>query len=582
MAPAPPPISPGAAPSPSALSNSERRRAAIDKGRNIVICFDGTANSFNQYKTNIVKIFTFLEKETPEQLCYYQTGVGTYLGPGWTNGLLSWFGKVADEGVAWDLDRHVMGGYSYLQNYYNDGDRIYLFGFSRGAYTARALALKLLPQGMLYTVGLLPKGMPEQVPFAYNIFKTGKESTEYKRSFCRAVNIEFLGVFDTVASVGAVYPRVLPFSSDNHITKTFRHAMSLDEHRAKFRSNPWHMTVDPEVEGDDANEPDTGVIRTTLAHLKKKQLSEDERIALDKDRQELDHEEGLDKRPPTDVKEVWFSGDHCDIGGGNAKDSDPHALSNIALRWMLKEIIATDAGLIFRRSALERAGIDIDDLVQAAERTKIEDARHKIKVTQAKIDAGTLPGSSTAVQEHIIAPAQATLAKAAVDPDATLKVSSGDRGTIAHVKDSDDGELAINQVESESLMERWQSTNVNNVPDAQCQGSDALKTPSFWWLLELLPFVDSNQDENGVWKNSFRINLFRPRNIQRPPSHSNPNSKYNPSKQGVSISDAPALFHVSVKYRMESEECAKKSWFGKKIAYRPRAWPPAGDPIYVE
>lgn len=50
--------------------------------------------------------------------------------------------------------------------------------------------------------------------------------------------IEFIGVFDTVSSVGALYPRVLPFSSDNHITKTFRHAMSLDEHRAVRSPSP--------------------------------------------------------------------------------------------------------------------------------------------------------------------------------------------------------------------------------------------------------------------------------------------------------------------------------------------------------
>lgn len=131
---------------------------------------------------------------------------------------------------------------------------------------------------MLYTVGLLPRAMPEQVPFAYEIFKKGKErfvlaqsssgsdsvsghhrpspvsslnllfplfrfpssdpfyprtfSTAYKRAFSRTVTIEFIGVFDTVSSVGAIFPKVLPFSSDNHITKTFRHALALDEHRA--------------------------------------------------------------------------------------------------------------------------------------------------------------------------------------------------------------------------------------------------------------------------------------------------------------------------------------------------------------
>jgi len=80
----------------------------------------------------------------------------------------------------------------------------------------------------------------------------------------------------------------------------------------KFRSNPWHLTVNPDIEDED-NRPEAGVIRTAIDHIKghHHQLTEDEHIALNKDRQELDHEEGLDKRPPTDVKEVWFSGCHC-------------------------------------------------------------------------------------------------------------------------------------------------------------------------------------------------------------------------------------------------------------------------------
>lgn len=67
-----------------------------------------------------------------------------------------------------------------------------------------------------------------------------------------------------------------------------------------------------------------------------------------------------------------------DVGGGNAKDTDEHSLANIALKWMIKEIIASETGLIFRRSAMERANMNLDELLAAAERTKMQDARHKV------------------------------------------------------------------------------------------------------------------------------------------------------------------------------------------------------------
>jgi hypothetical protein len=84
----------------------------------------------------------------------------------------------------------------------------------------------------------------------------------------------------------------------------------------------------------------------------------------------------------------------------------------------------------------------------------------------------------------------------------------------------------------------------------------------------------------------FSINRGRPRDIPKPPDHSNPNSKHNDSDKGVNISDAPALFHVSVKQRMESPECNVATWRSlwrkKNKPYRPRAWPKTGDPVYVE
>ena len=92
------------------------------------------------------------------------------------------------------LDTHIMGGYSFLMNNYQDGDKICIFGFSRGAYTARALA------GMLTNIGLLPKSNNEQVPFAWKLYtkagETASGSAErYKRMFSRSVKVDFLGIW---------------------------------------------------------------------------------------------------------------------------------------------------------------------------------------------------------------------------------------------------------------------------------------------------------------------------------------------------------------------------------------------------
>ena len=101
--------------------------------------------------------------------------------------------ELADEAVAWYLDHHVMQGYQFLMQNYHEGDKIIFFGFSRGAYTARALA------GMLYSVGLLPRDNLQQISFAYKMYaKTGttkgrEQAALFKKTFSRTVVIEFIG-----------------------------------------------------------------------------------------------------------------------------------------------------------------------------------------------------------------------------------------------------------------------------------------------------------------------------------------------------------------------------------------------------
>lgn len=97
---------------------------------------------------------------------------------------------------------------------------------------------------MVHKVGLLPACNHQQVPFAYKMFTSTTDlgwaqSTLFKKAFSMDVDIEFIGVWDTVCSVGLI-PRRLPFTTNNTAIKTFRHAISLDERRAKFKANHYN------------------------------------------------------------------------------------------------------------------------------------------------------------------------------------------------------------------------------------------------------------------------------------------------------------------------------------------------------
>ncbi|GAA5998543.1 T6SS phospholipase effector Tle1-like catalytic domain-containing protein [Rhodotorula paludigena] len=298
----PPPFEPR----PSYVRCAPRSRASAAGGRRLICCFDGTGNAFGTNITNVPTLFSLASEDPDRQLLYYQTGIGTAIGTHeaiWTPGKV-WqkISETVDEGIAWSLGQHICAGYQFLMNHWRPGDEIFLLGFSRGAYTARALA------GMLQQVGLLPAGNEESIPLAFSIYKRKantplvpeKETLAegFKRTFSRDVEVHFVGVWDTVASVGAIIPRTLPFANSSTFIHIFRQALALDEGRARY--NPQHWIHDPPSPGAD--------------------------------------------RPPTDVKEVWFTGAHSNVGGGEfpyTGDVNP-ALSHLSLRWMLRE--AVEAG----------------------------------------------------------------------------------------------------------------------------------------------------------------------------------------------------------------------------------------------
>jgi uncharacterized protein (DUF2235 family) len=190
------------------------------------------------------------------QYHYYQPGIGTYVtstslsSPGRIQKIKSAYSKAKAAALGSTLADHVMGGYKYLMQYYFPGDRIYFFGFSRGAYVARFLA------EMLDTIGLLETGNEEMVRFAWEIFakwqrrrpSTSEDQVNdeklvvFRETFCRPISqICFLGLFDTVNSVPRFENAWMQRSQFPYTARTTAkvicHAVSIDERRAKFRQD---------------------------------------------------------------------------------------------------------------------------------------------------------------------------------------------------------------------------------------------------------------------------------------------------------------------------------------------------------
>ncbi|KAF2150655.1 hypothetical protein K461DRAFT_229140 [Myriangium duriaei CBS 260.36] len=290
------------------------------KKRRLVLCFDGTGNKFlgNESDTNIIKIYERLNREDGDQFHYYQPGIGTYVehqssnsstGNLWTR-IKSKIITTVDQAVGTSFVHHVLAGYRFIMRYYTEGDLIYIFGFSRGAYTARFLS------EMLFSIGLLSRGNEEMVRFAWDTFsdyqrsrgnvpQTTKDKAhkvymdKFKKTFCRPeVEVYFLGLFDCVNSVGQFEVPFFSKSFDSVATppaKYIRHAISIHERRLKFKPALFLM--------DDA-EPCPGV------DLQRSQ-----------------------------IKEVWFAGNHADVGGGwPLNKNQRHLLSDTPLEWMLQEL----------------------------------------------------------------------------------------------------------------------------------------------------------------------------------------------------------------------------------------------------
>ena len=267
--------------------------------RNIVICCDGTGNEYGENNTNVAKLFGLLIKDDREkQVGYYDPGVGTFSSPGAMTHTAKWFTKMIGLAFAYGLTANVEDAYRYLMNNFRDDDRLFLFGFSRGAFTVRALA------GMLHRCGLLTKGSDNLVPYASRVYKGNKDKVAagFKKTFSRECKPHFVGVWDTVKSVGLLRPRRFPNAKLNPDVLYGRHAIAVDEKRSQYRPNLWESPA-----------------------------------------------------PHQSIEQVWFPGVHSDVGGSYREAG----LSNIALHWMAKE--ACSCGLLIDKTALSKFECNYDD-----------------------------------------------------------------------------------------------------------------------------------------------------------------------------------------------------------------------------
>ncbi|QJX09979.1 DUF2235 domain-containing protein [Rhizobium brockwellii] len=277
-------------------------------GKNIVVLFDGTGNEIASDETNILRLARAVLNDGEKQIFFYDPGVGTQGAPSTDLMSRQELIKLLGLGIGIGVYDKIGAAYKFLMERYERGDRLYFFGFSRGAYIARALA------GMVAKLGIMEKGRDNLIPYAVKLYADPRNlelARNFSDTFCkREADIEFLGLFDTVKSVFRFEPRVPQFTSvvlprtfSNPAVRTLRHALAIDEKRRFFRTNMW------KTEQSDS-------------------LS-------------------------TDVKQVWFAGVHSDIGGGYPKAES--GLSSFSLEWMLKE--ASIAGLLLDPSQTAVAAI---------------------------------------------------------------------------------------------------------------------------------------------------------------------------------------------------------------------------------
>jgi len=266
--------------------------------KKLAVFFDGTWNRADQHTlnglpcpTNVTKLFEATPADDSKgnpQIVHYVPGVGT-----------RWSERLSGGGFGYGISDNIKEGYTFLVSNYEQGDQVYIFGFNRGAYTARSLA------GMIRNVGILKREKLPLVKEAYDHYKN--RSPEWHPNAQASVafrqqhtwggeTIRFLGVFDTVGALGAPFGIILGWIVDklfrcsfhdtqlSSIIESAYHALAIDERRLPFLPT----LMDPNKRHD-----------------------------------------------PSNFEQKWFPGVHSNVGGGYTNTG----LSDLALEWITGKAI---------------------------------------------------------------------------------------------------------------------------------------------------------------------------------------------------------------------------------------------------
>ncbi len=273
--------------------------------KRIVVCADGTwnrpeKNLKEDVPTNVIRLARAVSPVAgdgmPQQV-FYDWGLGSYHD--------EWSAGTMGSGI----HKNIMDGYRYIVQNYSPGDELFLFGFSRGAYTVRSLC------GLINNCGILKRPDARLIQTAFDHYKRqgpqyapkGTKSIAFRKSHAHpSKEVRFLGVFDTVGALGIPFSWLGWLNAEDEFYDSkmgpnvciARHALAIDERRYDFEA-----TI-------------------------------------------------LQSRRNLDLKQVWFVGVHSDVGGGYKPDKGGKLLSDITLGWMMGE--AEQAGLSFEKHLSRR------------------------------------------------------------------------------------------------------------------------------------------------------------------------------------------------------------------------------------
>ncbi len=279
--------------------------------KRIITCSDGTWNlpgdieGGKLIRTNVQKTFEAICNEDGagiHQIKFYDEGIGT-------SGTRT--KRMFDGATGAGIDQNIIDIYKFICWNYSQGDEIYLFGFSRGAYTARSLA------GMIRNSGLVKNNNLVLINRAYEMYRDrtpatnpdSPEAVEFRAQYCQPeVRIKFIGVWDTVGSLGVpvhIFGNKSKYEFHDTTLSSYvdyaYHALAIDEKRKSFQPALWEQS-------------------SKIKELGISQL----------------------------LEQVWFRGVHSNIGGGYPDEG----LSDIALQWMVEK--AVSSGLAFEKTYLEK------------------------------------------------------------------------------------------------------------------------------------------------------------------------------------------------------------------------------------